>query len=583
MRVLLELAKRAGHRRALALAAVLSALTYLSAVALMGLSAWLLSRAAQHPAASSLALAAVGVRSLGLGRGLARYAERLVGHNATLTAVAELRVAVFQGLVTEGGQAPKSGDALAQVVGDVEAIQDLWLRCLLPWLSAALVSGVCVGAVWWWSPAAGVVLLVGLLLGLTVVPGFAAVVARREAALAATRAQHLERVLDVVHGCADLTVLGEMPRALADAAEQAQALATLDRRSSVRAALLGGLATALQGVTVLGVLVVALPAVKHGDLPGVDLAVLALIALSAFEAVTGLAEAGGLLPRTYGAAVRLLPLLRAPARQGAAPTITDTITVTITDEPPRLQAVTLRFPGTPRASVIDVDLVLRPGSCVGVVGGSGAGKSTLLRLLSGQLRATTGVAYVGGVATAGLPASSLSSRVVLAEQEAHLFETSVADNLRLARPAATDQELVDAARAAGLSPWLSSLPEGLLTRVGERGSRVSGGERKRLSVARALLSEAPVLLLDEPTEGLDPVAADALLATLLATRGSRTLVVVTHRHQMLERFDEVLVLDAGRIVQRGRWERPLKVAVSRTIIGEGHGPEGASTVALTDG
>ena len=578
MRVLLELAHKAGHRRALALAAMLSALTYLSAVALMGLSAWLLSRAAQHPAASSLALAAVGVRSLGLGRGLARYAERLVGHNATLTAVAELRVAVFQGLVTEGGQAPKSGEALAQVVGDVEAIQDLWLRCLLPWLSAALVSVACVGAVWWWSPGAGVVLLVGLLLGLTVVPGLAAIVARREAALAATRAQHLERVLDVVHGCADLTVLGEMPRALADAAEQAQALAALDRRSSVRAALLSGLATTLQAVTVLGVLVVALPAVQRGDLPGVDLAVLALVALSAFEAVTGLAEAGGLLPRTYGAAARLLPLLRKPGQQLQAPAMT----VTMTHAAPRLQAVTLRFPGAPAASVIDVDLALRPGSCVAVVGGSGAGKSTLLRLLSGQLRATTGVGYVGGVDTAGLSATCLSSRVVLAEQEAHLFETSVADNLRLARPAATDQELFDAARAAGLGQWVSTLPEGLLTRVGERGCRVSGGERKRLSVARALLSEAPVLLLDEPTEGLDPMAADALLATLLATRGSRTLVVVTHRHQLLEQFDEVLVLDAGRIVQRGRWEGPLKGAVRHAMVGVGDEPEGASTVALTD-
>ena len=578
MRVLLELAHKAGHRRALALAAMLSALTYLSAVALMGLSAWLLSRAAQHPAASSLALAAVGVRSLGLGRGLARYAERLVGHNATLTAVAELRVAVFQGLVTEGGQAPKSGEALAQVVGDVEAIQDLWLRCLLPWLSAALVSVACVGAVWWWSPGAGVVLLVGLLLGLTVVPGLAAIVARREAALAATRAQHLERVLDVVHGCADLTVLGEMPRALADAAEQAQALAALDRRSSVRAALLSGLATTLQAVTVLGVLVVALPAVQRGDLPGVDLAVLALVALSAFEAVTGLAEAGGLLPRTYGAAARLLPLLRKPGQQLQAPAMT----VTMTHAAPRLQAVTLRFPGAPAASVIDVDLALRPGSCVAVVGGSGAGKSTLLRLLSGQLRATTGVGYVGGVDTAGLSATCLSSRVVLAEQEAHLFETSVADNLRLARPAATDQELFDAARAAGLGQWVSTLPKGLLTRVGERGCRVSGGERKRLSVARALLSEAPVLLLDEPTEGLDPMAADALLATLLATRGSRTLVVVTHRHQLLEQFDEVLVLDAGRIVQRGRWEGPLKGAVRHAMVGVGDEPEGASTVALTD-
>ncbi len=558
MRVLLELARRAGHRRALVLAAVLSALTYLSAVALMGLSAWLLSRAAQHPAASSLALAAVGVRALGLGRGLGRYAERLVGHSAALTAVAELRVAVFQGLVTEGERAPKSGDALAQVVGDVEAIQDLWLRCLLPWVSAALVAGACVGAVWWWTPAAGVVLLVGLLLGLTVVPGLAVVVARQEAALGATRAQHLERVLDVVHGCADLTVLGEMPRALAGAAQQAQALATLDRRSSVRAALVGGLATALQGATVLGVLVVALPAVQHGDLPAVELAVVVLIALSAFEAVAGLAEAGGLLPRTYGAAVRLLPLLSAPAQQLPAPTMTEAA--------PRLQAVTLRFPGTPRASVIDVDLVLRPGGCLAVVGGSGAGKSTLLRLLSGQLSPTTGVVTVGGIDTAGLSAASLSSRVVLAEQEAHLFETSVADNLRLARPTATDQDLLDAAREAGLGDWLNSLPEGLRTCVGERGSRVSGGERKRLSVARALLSEAPVRLLDEPTEGLDPAAADALLASLLATRGTHTLVVVTHRHEMLARFDEVLVLDAGRIVQSGRWEelQPLQVAVGGT-------------------
>ncbi len=556
MKVLLELARRAGHRRALALAALLSALTYLSAVALMGLSAWLLSRAAQHPAASSLALAAVGVRALGLGRGLARYAERLVGHSAALTAVAELRVAVFQGLVTDGGRAPRSGDALAQVVGDVEAIQDLWLRCLLPWVSAALVSAACVGVVWWWAPAAGVVLLVGLLLGLTAVPGLAVVVARREAALGATRAQHLERVLDVVHGCADLTVLGEMPRALAGAAEQARALALLDRRSSAQGAVVGGLATALQGATVLGVLVVALPAVQHGDLPGVLLAVLVLIALSAFEAVAGLAEAGGLLPRTYGAAVRLLPLLSAPAPRLPAPTMTDAA--------PRLQAVTLRFPGTPRASVVDVDLALRPGGCVAVVGASGAGKSTLLRLLSGQLSPTTGVATVAGVDTAALDAGALSSRVVLAEQEAHLFETSVADNLRLARPAATDEELLRAARAAGLGDWLSSLPQGLLTRVGERGSRVSGGERKRLSVARALLSEAPVLLLDEPTEGLDPAAADALLAGLIATRGTRTLVVVTHRHEMLARFDQVLVLEAGRIVQSGRWEelRPTMVAVS---------------------
>jgi ATP-binding cassette subfamily C protein CydCD len=538
VRPLLALARRT-RGPGLGLAAVLAALTYLCAVALLGCSAWLLSRAAEHPDASSLALAAVAVRALGLGRGLSRYAERLVGHRAVLTAVADLRVAVFEGLLRQPPGAPRTGDALAHVVGDVEVVQDLWLRCLLPWLSGLLASAACVAALAWWDPAAALVLLAGLGLALTVVPALGARLARREDAVAGVRAAHLEQVLDVVQGCADLTAYGELPRALGAATTSGRALADLDRRAAASASAVAALSTLLQGVTVLGVALAGLQAVQAGTLPRVGLAVVVLVALGSFEAVSGLAEAGALLPRTAGAAARLLPLLDLPAPLSA--------TGALSPELPRLVGAGVRYPGATRAALSGVDLQLRPGRSLAVVGGSGAGKSTLLALLSGQLSPSEGSATIGGQVAAAVPEDLRAARVVLAEQDAHLFEASVLDNLRVARPDATQEQVRSALETAGLADWVASLPQGLQTPVGERGSRISGGERRRLSVARALLSPAPVLLLDEPTEGLDPAAADALVRRLVAGARGRTVVLVTHRTAALDCVDDVLVLEAGRV------------------------------------
>ncbi len=257
-----------------------------------------------------------------------------------------------------------------------------------------------------------------------------------------------------------------------------------------------------------------------------------------------LVDAGALLPRSWGAAARLSVLLDRPAQSS---------TVEVEGDPSQIQLrqVQVRYPGVWLPALQQLDLDLRPGRCVAVVGPSGAGKSTLVRLLVGQLVADHGVACLGSTDLAGLGHAEISRHIVLAEQEAYLFDTSLADNLRLARPSASAQDLRRAVELAGLAEWVDSLPEGMGTPVGERGCRVSGGERKRLSVARALLSAAPVLLLDEPTEGLDPAAADGLVRRICSASPDRAVLVITHRLAALEAFDEVVVLDHGRVVQRG--------------------------------
>jgi thiol reductant ABC exporter CydC subunit len=538
------LAQGRGHRGRLVLAALLGAVTYLSAVGLLGLAAWLISRAAEHPEASALTVAAVGVRTLGITRGLARYVERIVGHDAALRTVADLRVTVFEALVRREGAAPRNGEVLSGVVADVDAVQDLWLRCVLPLAAAGLVATVSVAAVAWWLPAAGAVLLAGLLGAVVLVPLLAAAASRHEAERADARAAYQVQVLDVVRGCADLQVHGALPAALADAGTAAATLAGADRRSARGGALVSGVAGLLQGLTVLAVALVSLPAVQDGRLARVGLAVVVLVALAAFEPVQPLVDTGTLLRRTVGASRRLDALLDVPAALPTQPMPADA--------EPVLDAhgLDLRYPGATRPALDGVDLDLRPGRRVVLLGPSGAGKSTLLRVLSGQLATDAGQVLLAGVPVTEVAGVDLARYVAVAEQDAHLFHTSLRENVLIARPLATDEEVVAAATEAGLAEWVAGLPDGWETTVGERGDQLSGGERRRLAVARALLSPAPLLLLDEPTEGLDPEAADALVRRLLAPRPDRGVLLVTHRLSALEQADEVLVLERGAVVRR---------------------------------
>jgi ABC-type multidrug transport system fused ATPase/permease subunit len=299
---------------------------------------------------------------------------------------------------------------------------------------------------------------------------------------------------------------------------------------------------------------VGVPAVLSGRLSGTELAVITLIPLAAFELVVGLPVATQSLQRVRQAAGRVFEVLDAPAPvpdpENAAPL----------RGPPHdieLESVWAGYPGAPSPAVADVTLSLPFGRRVAVVGPSGAGKSTLAALLVGFLRCGSGSITVSGVPTEQLPGDDLRTVVGLVGQDAYLFDTTVADNLRVGRRDATDDQLRRVLDRVGLTAWLDDLPLGLATEVGHHGVRVSGGQRQRLVVARALLADFPVLVLDEPAEHLDPTAADPLTSDLLDVTAGRSLVLITHRLTGLETVDEIIVMESGRVVERGTHDELL--------------------------
>ncbi|MGW7350196.1 thiol reductant ABC exporter subunit CydD [Streptomyces sp. NPDC054784] len=569
-----------------ALALLLGALALGSAVGLMATSGWLISRASEQPPVLHLLVAVTATRAFGIGRAAFRYAERLVSHDAVLRVLAGLRVTVYRRLER---LAPvrlaraRRGDLLSRLVADVDTLQDHFLRWLLPAATAGVVCAAAVtftGAV---LPAAGAVLAVGLLAAGVGVPALTGAVSRRtERQLAPARGVLATRTVDLLTGTGELTVAGALPARTAEVRAADAALTRVASRSAARTALAAGLTALVTGLTVAGAAWVGVRAVGDGRLDGVWLALVVLTPLAAFEAVAGLPLAVQHRQRTHRAAERLDDLLDTGdagdagdaggsygpvARPGRVPAEAEAAALRAA---PRvaLRGVTARYPGQDRPALTGFDLDLTPGRRVAVVGASGAGKSTLAQVLLRFLEPESG-SYTLAPDTSPLPnapdatahdATALDPdavrRVVgLCAQDAHLFDSSLRENLRLARPAADDAALHGALAAARLDDWVRTLPYGLDTMVGEHGARLSGGQRQRLALARALLAAFPVLVLDEPAEHLDLRTADALTADLLAVTEGRTTVLITHRLHGLEAVDEIVVLDAGRTVERGTYGR----------------------------
>ena len=551
--LLLRLVRVGGPQwRRLLGAALLSAATYGSAVALMATSAWLISRAAQHPPVLELTVAAVGVRFFGISRGVARYGERLLSHDATFRVLADVRAKVFAALVPlapAGTSAFRSGDLLTRLVADVDTLQDFYLRCLLPPLAAATVVAGAVGLAAWLLPAAGLALLVGALLAGVLVPLLASRVARRFASrTAAARGQAAVRGLDVVHGVADLVAYGGAGRAVEQAVRAQQDLAALERRSARARGAVAAAVTALQGATVVVVAVLALPAVQDGRLSGVNLAVVVLTAMAVFEALLPLPAAAQQLHLVAGSAQRVFDVLDSPS-----PVQEPMHPVPMSDDVLRihLDRVSARYGADQPWALRDVDLVIDAGRRVAVVGASGSGKSTLLSLLLRFRDPECGRVLLDGVDITSLAGDDVRRSIQAVTHDAHLFTTTIRDNLRLARPDCTDEQLRAAAAQARILEWIEAQPLGWQTPVGEDGAQLSGGQRRRLVLARALLADPAVLLLDEPAEGLDDETAGELTADLLRVTAGRTTVLVTHRLDGLADVDAIVVLEAGRVVQRG--------------------------------
>ncbi|MEV0082602.1 thiol reductant ABC exporter subunit CydC [Saccharopolyspora sp. NPDC050642] len=490
----------------------------ISAVGLMALAAWLITRAAEQPALSALSLAIVGVRACALARGTFRYLERLAGHDAALRVVAELRPKVFRSRL---GRPPlRDGDALARLIADVDSVQELLLRCLSP-AAIALVVGassalVCLAV----APAAGLVLVAGLLLA-GVVPLLAVpMTGRNLAAASEDRALLAVASADLVDGARELAAFNATAGATARAEEHTARIVRRERASARATGFLTAAGIAVQGLTAVG----ATWLVLLDGRQQVTAAVVGFLALAAFEPVLPLIEAA----RKYA---EHRPALRRVA---------ELVTVAPKPDPQAnagrlaLHDVSVHY-AAPALS--GIDLVIEPGRTVAIVGASGAGKSTALGVMAGLVEPSTG--WVERPETRAVT------------QDAHVFGTTIRENLRLAAPDATDEQLARASAQAGLLGWIRGLPAGFDTLVGESGQDISGGQRQRLLLARALLADPPVLLLDEPGESLETGLADELLAGVLRARSGRTTVVVTHRLACLPEFDEVLVLDRGRIVQRG--------------------------------
>ncbi|MEV8399484.1 thiol reductant ABC exporter subunit CydD [Streptomyces niveus] len=542
------------------LALVLGSLALGSAVGLMAVSGWLISRASEQPPVLYLMVAVTATRAFGIGRAVFRYAERLVSHDAVLRMLADLRVSVYrqlERLAPAGLREARRGDLLSRLVADVDALQDYWLRWLLPVGSAVLVGAGAVGFTAWLLPEAGAVLAVGLLAAGVGVPLVSGARARRaERRLAPARGLLATRVAELLDGCAELTVAGALRNRIRAARDADATLTAIASRGAAATALGGGLSALICGLTVAAAAYAGVGAVHDGRLEGVALAVVVLTPLAAFEAVAGLPLAVQYRQRAARSAERVCEVLdapvpvREPAHPAAAPA---------SPFPLEVRGLSARYAGQERDALTGVDLTLTAGKRVAVVGPSGAGKTTLAQVLLRFLDAREGGVRLGGTDAAALDGDTVRRFVGLCAQDAHLFDSSVRENLALARRDATDDDLRDALRRARLLDWVDGLPAGLDTLVGEHGARLSGGQRQRLALARALLADFPVLVLDEPAEHLDLPTADALTADLLAVTEGRTTLLITHRLQGLDAVDEVIVLDGGRVAQRGPYAELVAV------------------------
>jgi thiol reductant ABC exporter CydC subunit len=545
-------------RARLAQASLLGAGAIGASIALMATSAWLISRAAQHPTEASLTLAIVGVQFFGLSRGFLRYGERLVGHDAALRVLASLRVRVYEGLeaaAPAGLPLFRRGDLVARAVDDVDSLQDVVLRVIQPFAVAALVGAATVAVMWLVLPGAGAVMLVALAVAVTAVPWLTGrLAARAEARQATVRGELAAAVVDLMEGAPELAVMGATAQQLARIDDADAALRGVARRSAGTAGIGLALTTALAGLASWGALTLGVRATHAGALDGALLALLALVPLAAFELVSPLPAATQALQRSRVTAGRVFAAMEAPS-----PVIDPPAPVPLPEGPHTLSArgVSASYPGRGRAVLCGVDLDLGPARRVALVGPSGAGKSTLADVLVRFLPAAAGEVLLDGVPTERLRADEVREVVGLVEQRAHLFDTSLAENLRVGRRAATDDELVGVLERVGLGDWLAGLPDGLATRVGPAGTRLSGGQRQRVAVARALLADFPVLVLDEPAEHLDAAAADALTGDLLSLTEGRSTLLITHRLDGLQHVDEIVFLDDGHVAERGSHDELL--------------------------
>lgn len=546
-----------GRAGLLSLGVLLSFLTAACGAALLVSSAYLISAAALRPPVLALLVAIVAVRAFALGRAVLRYLERLVSHDAALGLLADVRCWFYdrlEPLAPAGLAGYRTGDVLARLVGDIEGLRDYFIRGLGPPLTSAAMLALAAAFAGLLLAPAGAVLALGMALGGAAVPLLVRHLARSIGPpLTRARAELGAELVELLEGAPDLVAFG------CEGARQ-ERLLRVDRRlrrlSGASAAVVGlgnGLLVVLAGLSVAGILLVAITAVRSGAMDGIVIGALALLPLAAFEAIQPLSSAFDHLDGQLEAGRRLFAVVdQDPA-----------VRVPVHPLPPpapgvlALEDAWLSYGRGAAPALCGVDLCLAPGRRVALVGPSGAGKTTITSVLVRFRDLDAGRATLDGQDLRDYRPDEVRRVIGLVTQQVHIFNTSVLENIRLARPSASLADIEAAARRARLLEWVSSLSRGWDTPVGERGAQVSGGQRQRIALARAFLADFPILLLDEPAAQLDPVTARELMSDILANSGAGGLLVITHRLIEMERMDEIVVLGRGRVVERGTHEQLL--------------------------
>ncbi len=530
---------------------LLGAATVLSSVGLLGTGAWIIAKAALHPSIGDLNVAIVGVRFFGIARGAFRYGERLVSHDTTFRVLSRLRVwfyAALEPLAPARLQRYRSGDLLARIIADIRTLENFFVRVLAPPWVATLTAVLLTGFLAAFAPRLGLAWLAFFLLAAVAVPVWARLRAHRAGQVLISRRAALNAALvDHVQGLADALAYN---------------YATTQRRLALRLgeeilgaqaamASLEGAEQALQilfsGLGMLAVLLLGVPLVRAGALGGVTWVALVLVALSGYEAAFGLPTAAAFLESNLAAARRLFelvdaePAVKPPTHPAALPAANDL----------RVEALTFRYAPAEPPALRQVSLELPEGRRIAVVGPSGAGKSTLIALLLRFWEYNEGRITLGGRDLRELLPDEVRSRFAVVRQKPFIFSGTLRENLLLAAPDADDARLDAVMEAVRLADWLHTLPQGYDTDLGGQGLQLSGGQRQRLALARALLRDAPILLLDEPTANLDALTERALVDTLLETTRGRSVLWVTHNLVGLEAMDEIVVLYKGEVAERG--------------------------------
>ena len=549
------------HRR-VALAILLGCATVASNMGLLGMAAYLIAAAALKPLLILLTLPIYIVRFMGVSRAVARYAERLVAHDVTFQLLAVLRTRVYARLAPLAPArllAYRSGDVLTRLVGDVEELQNLYLGVVAPLVVAVAITALTTSLFALFSRTLAWAALAFLVAAGAGVPLLAGVLSRGlgRRQLTARAALHTE-IVDGLQGVQDVLACGHPDRYRRGVATLDSALARVQRR----VALVGGARQAahdlLMNLAMWTLLVLAIPLVAVRTIDGVYLGFLALVILASFEAVQPLGPAFQSLGRSLAAGGRIFEVI------DAAPVVTDPAAPlpAPTGAGLDVDGVVFSYQGDDDAARAgdddDDDAALRgitfslcPGRRIAIVGPSGSGKSTIVRLIARAWDPARGTIRLGGADLRRYRLDDLRAAVGVVAQDTYIFTDTMRGNLLLARPDATDGDLARALEQAQLADFVRDLPDGLDTWVGEHGLRLSGGERQRLAIARALLKDAPLLILDEATANLDPLTERAVLDALDALMQGRTVLLITHRLVALDRMDEILVLDQGRIVERG--------------------------------